>query len=81
LEVKEMKSITTDNTISELREIFGRWGLPLTLVSDNEAQLTSNEFATFLKSNGLVHLRTAPGHPATNGVEENAVKTTKRVVT
>jgi len=28
LEVKEKTRITTDNTIVELREIFGRWGLP-----------------------------------------------------
>ena len=80
LEVKEMTRITTDNTIVELREIFGRWGLPLTLVSDNGTQLTSHEFTTFLKSNGIVHLRTAPGHPATNGAAENAVKTTKHAL-
>ncbi|VVC41753.1 Ribonuclease H-like domain,Integrase, catalytic core,Reverse transcriptase domain [Cinara cedri] len=80
LEVKEMRSITASNTIIELREIFSRWGLPLTLVSDNGAQLTSHEFTTFLKSNGIVHLRTAPGHPATNGAAENAVKTTKRAL-
>lgn len=80
LEVKEMKKITTDNTIVELREIFGRWGLPVTLVSDNGAQLTSHVFTTFLKSNGIVHLRTAPGHPATNGAAENAVKTTKHAL-
>ncbi|CAI6351121.1 unnamed protein product [Macrosiphum euphorbiae] len=44
-----MRSITTGNTIVELREIFGRWGLPVTLVSDNGAQLTSHVFTTFLK--------------------------------
>lgn len=80
LEVKEMRKITTDNTIVELREIFGRWGLPVTLVSDNGAQLTSHVFTTFLKSNGIVHLRTAPGHSATNGAAENAVKTTKHAL-
>ncbi|VVC35786.1 Integrase, catalytic core,Aspartic peptidase domain,Ribonuclease H-like domain,Retrotransposon gag [Cinara cedri] len=80
LEVKEMRSITASNTIIELREIFSRWGLPLTLVSDNGAQLTSHEFTTFLKSNSIVHLRTAPGHLATNGAAENAVKATKRAL-
>jgi len=63
LEVKDMRSITTDNTIVELREIFGRWGLPVTLVSDNGAQLTSHVFTTFLKSNGIVLLNTTPGDP------------------
>ncbi|KAF0708423.1 Reverse transcriptase domain-containing protein [Aphis craccivora] len=45
LEVKEMRKITTDNTIVE-----------------------------------LLHLRTAPGHSATNGAAENAVKTTKHAL-
>ncbi|KAL4135688.1 hypothetical protein QTP88_007284 [Uroleucon formosanum] len=37
-------------------------------------------FTTFLKSNSIVHLRTAPGHLATNGAAENAVKTTKHAL-
>lgn len=41
LEVKEMKRTITDDTMEELRETFCRWGLPRTLVSDTEAQLTS----------------------------------------
>lgn len=56
LEIKEMKHLTTDKTIEVLREIFCRWGLPLTLVSDNGTQLTFNEFIKFLKCNGIIHL-------------------------
>lgn len=80
LEVKIMNNITTDNTISQLREIFRRWRLPFTLVSDNGSQLTSREFQHFIKLNGIKHLKTAPGHPASNGAAENSVKTIKHAL-
>lgn len=77
-EIFKMSNITTDETISKLRETFSRWGIPNEIISDNGPQLTSQEFKKFITSNGIKHITSAPYHPATNGAAENAVKTFKK---
>nr|XP_022908340.1 uncharacterized protein K02A2.6-like [Onthophagus taurus] len=74
------KTITSTKTIEMLREIFARFGLPYTLVSDNGTNFKSREFKEFLKSNGIVHKVTAPYHPATNGQAERYVQSIKRTL-
>ena len=49
-----------------------------TLVSDNGSCFTSGEFELFCKSNDIVHLKSAPYHPATNGLAERAVQSIKQ---
>ena len=49
-------------------------------MSDNGPQFTSEEFSYFLQSDGVQHLRTAPHHPATNGLAERFVRTFKSVM-
>lgn len=80
VEVFKTKDITSSFTIRKLRELFCRYGLVDTLVSDNGSQFTSSEFQTFLSLNGIKHSLTAPGHPSTNGQAENFVKTLKKSI-
>lgn len=77
IDVKELPDITAETTIRAFREFFSTWGIPLTLVTDNGPTFTSDKFTTFLKFNGVKHIRTAPYHPASNGEAENAVRTFK----
>lgn len=70
LEVLRMATTTASKTVEVLRDLFGRYGLPHTLVSDNGPQFTAQEFE---KSNGIRHQRGAPYHPATNGEAERFV--------
>lgn len=79
-EVIQMGSTTTSKTIDALRSIFARYGLPEHLVSDNGPQFTSAEFAEFMQSNGILHLRSAPFHPRTNGLAERFVQTFKQAM-
>ena len=44
---------------------------------DNVTTLTSEEFQTFVKQNGILHTTSGPGHPATNGLAERYVQTFK----
>ena len=59
-EVIVMSSTTTQHTIKSLRSIFSRFGLPEQLVSDNGPQFTSDEFAEFMRGNGIFVLLTIP---------------------
>ena len=64
-------------TIKKLRSIFAIHGLPHKLVTDNGPAFISSEFKTFMDYNGIVHIRSAPYHPSTNGLAERAVQTLK----
>ena len=79
-EVAVMKSTSSERTIEELRSIFSRNGLPQQLVSDNGPQLVSGEFKAFMEENGIQHIKSAPYHPATNGLAERFVQSMKKAL-
>ena len=60
--------------------MFAAHGLPQQLVSDNGPQFISDEFATFMKMNGVKHIRCAPYHPASNGAVERLVQNFKKAI-
>lgn len=81
LDVKTTSTITSSATISMLDEIFAAYGAPITLVSDNGTNFTSQEFKDFLDRVGVrYHKLTAPYHPATNGQAERSVQTVKNAL-
>ena len=69
-EIYEMTSTTSARTIELLRHLFAAYGLPEQVVPDNCPQFISGEFESFMKNNGIKHIRTAPYHPASNGAVE-----------
>ncbi len=79
-EVFLMKSTTVSKTIEHLRQMFAMYGLPEQVVSDNGPQFTSEEFAEFLKQNGVKHITSAPYHPSTNGLAERFVQSLKQAL-
>ena len=81
LEVFIMSNTTTSMTITTLTSLFARYGLCEEIVSDNGPQFTSDEFAQFCARNGIRHIRTAPGHPQSNGQAERYVDTVKSALT
>ena len=78
-EVIEMSNTTSSKTTDELRRLFATYGLPEQLVTDNGPQFVSQEFSSFMKSNGIKHIKTSPYHPASNGAVERFVQTLKRL--
>ena len=74
LEVLPVKAATSSETIGKLRQLFSTFGLPDKIVSNNGSVFTSREFADFMASNGISHVKVAPYHPSSNGLAERDVK-------
>ena len=79
-EVVVMNSTSSARTITVLREMFARFGLPQQIVTDNGPQFTANEFRQFTAANGVKHITTSPYHPSSNGAAERMVQTVKRAI-
>lgn len=79
-EIIKTATTTSTKTLNILSSIFGRFGTPSQLVSDNGSQFTSEQFQTFCNINGIEHLRTSPYHPMSNGQAERFVNTFKRAI-
>ncbi|KAI2668897.1 Transposon Tf2-6 polyprotein [Labeo rohita] len=77
MEVYPTMHATSQITIEKLRLCFSTHGLPKMLVSDNGSRFTSEEFGTFMKTNGIQHVLSAPYHPSSNGLAERVVQTFK----
>jgi transposase InsO family protein len=77
LEVLPANQATSTVTIEKLRGTFVTFGLPEMIVSDNGTAFTSKYFQEFTQVNGIVYTKTAPYHPASNGLAERAVQTFK----
>ena len=73
-------SATSWATISILRQFFGSHSVPDTLVTENSPCFASKEFETSMMANDIKHMRTAPYHPASNGLSRRAVQTIKNGV-
>jgi len=59
---------------------FATRGLRQQLVSNNGPQFVSEQFAKFLKQNGIKHFRSAPCHPVINGLVEQFIQILKRAM-
>lgn len=74
LEIVPMTHATSTTTITALRHFFSYFCLPEHLVTDKGTQFTSDEFKKFLRENDIIlHILTAPGHPAANRLAESYV--------
>lgn len=76
-EVFVVNNTTSATAIGLLRSVFATHGLCEVLVSDNGTSFISSDMQNFLKANNIRHVKTAPYHPATNGLAERMVQTIK----
>ena len=81
IEVSRLTRATSSSVIRVLKEIFARYGVPDTLVTDSGTQFASAEFAVFARTWSFDHVTSSPRYPQSNGKAENAVKTVKQLFT
>ena len=64
----------TETVIKQLRDIFARFGVPRTLVTDNAPEFTNPEFRAWLQNIGCKLVHSPEYHPRSNGVAERMVR-------
>ena len=77
IEVYPTCSTSATATVELIGSAFATHGLPDMLVSDNGTGFVSKEFGHFMAKNGILHVKTAPRHPSSNGLLERSVRTFK----
>ena len=84
LTLKVVNSVQTEGVQAQLSALFGQYGKPEKLITDNAPTFRSmweterHRFSEWLeKEHGIVHQRIAPYYPESNGKAEAAVKITK----
>lgn len=76
-EAKALRTITQDDAIRFVQDhIVTRFGIPVTLISDNGTQFVGRKFCKYLSDLGIKHKKASVCHPQTNG----QVEVTNRII-
>ncbi|KAK7939091.1 hypothetical protein WMY93_002417 [Mugilogobius chulae] len=78
-EVAFLTETSAAQVIKHCKAIFARHGIPVTLISDNGPQFSSQEFKDFAENYGFEHTTSSPLYPQSNGLAEKAVQIVKRL--
>ena len=70
----------TEKVIHCLSAIFGRFGVPHTLASDNAKEFINNKAVTWLQARGCTKLESPIYNPRSNGLAERAAQTVKKAM-
>ncbi|PFX34699.1 Uncharacterized protein K02A2.6 [Stylophora pistillata] len=79
-EVVLLRSTTSAAIIGHLRKIFAVHGLPEKVVTDNGANLVSEEFEVYLATHGIQHRKVTPYWPQVNARVEQFKKTIEKAI-
>ena len=80
IEVERVKGTSSQPVIQALKMIFGRHGIPDSVISDNGPAYASEEFKRFAEQWEFQHITTSPHYPQSNGKAESAVKVCKTLM-
>ncbi|XP_035230813.1 uncharacterized protein K02A2.6-like [Stegodyphus dumicola] len=79
-EISKLPDTRSHTVISYMKSHFGRYGIPLIVISDNGPQFASKEFAEFAKKYQFQHITSSLYNPQSNELAELSVQTTKKLV-
>ncbi|KAK0140295.1 hypothetical protein N1851_022770 [Merluccius polli] len=77
LEVAHLYVASSETVVAALKDVFGRHGVPETVMSDNGPQYSGAPFKAFATEYGFTHITSSPRYPQANGEAERAVATVK----
>lgn len=77
---KVSQNVNSAKIIEFLQNIFTVFGYCTKLTTDNGPQFISHDFREFLKSVGIVHIRSSLYNPQSNGVVERVNKNLKKLI-
>ncbi|RLJ22866.1 hypothetical protein DJ031_00095 [bacterium endosymbiont of Escarpia laminata] len=80
IEIAYIRTPTSQSVILKMKDVFARWGVPETVLSDNGPQFASQEFSAFATSAQFIHQTSSPYYPVSNGEAERAVQTAKKII-
>ena len=80
LEILHLPTTTASQVILKLKGVFGRFGCPDEVVSDNGPQFSCQEFQEFARQFDFMHITSSPHNPQGNGHAERGVQTAKRIL-
>ena len=63
LEIAQLQTTTSRVVITQLKEMFARWGICDKITTDNGPQFSSDEFRKFAEDYGFEHMTSSPGFP------------------
>ena len=69
-EVIRLTTTTSSKIITSLKSLFGRYGIPEEVISDNGPQYISQEMKNFTDTYGFKHTTSIPYYPQGNGLAE-----------
>ena len=76
-EIFPTRDMVASTVIRCLRQVFSRFGIAETLVSDNGPSLIAKEVENWLSQIGCTHITSPDYHPKSNGLAERMVRTIK----
>ena len=77
IEVAELANKTAEAVVKKLKSIFGRFGVPMRLRTDNGPCFSGDFFAEYVREYRIKHQTSSPHYPESNGLAERCVQTVK----
>ena len=75
--VVKLTSTALCAVIEAMKNIFSRYGIPETLIGDNDPQFSATEMKNFSHSFGFQHVTSSPYYPQSNGQAVKTVQTSQ----
>ena len=77
-EISELSDTLATTVVSHTKNVFARFGIPKSVVSDNGPQFASQEYKLFFQQWDFIHHTSSPEYPQSNGFVERTIQTVKR---